>query len=110
MLESARAYVLGQYPLNFETAADWAAALGEIELFGLGPEYIDHYGPALRNVTLADTRRVVDEAFPTPDSLALVLIGDAAKIRDQVKRYGPITDLSLTEPSFQSAPRTRAAA
>src|SRR6185437_10863864 len=23
MLESARAYVLGQYPLNFETAADW---------------------------------------------------------------------------------------
>src|SRR6185312_6090417 len=38
MLESARAYVLGQYPLNFETAGDWAAALGEIELYGLGPE------------------------------------------------------------------------
>ena len=30
MLDSARAYVLGQYPLNFETAADWAVALGEI--------------------------------------------------------------------------------
>ena len=51
MLESARAYVLGQYPLNFETAADWAAALGEIELYGLGPEYIDDYGTALRKVS-----------------------------------------------------------
>jgi predicted Zn-dependent peptidase len=110
MLESARAYVLGQYPLNFETAADWAAALGEVELFGLGPEYIDSYGPALRKVTLADTRHVVEDAFPTPDALGLVLIGDAAKIRDQVRRYGPITEMSLTEPSFEPAHRARAAA
>ena len=110
MLESARAYVLGQYPLNFETAADWAAALGEIELFGLGREYIDNYGPALRNVTVADTRRVVQEAFPTADSVAVVLIGDAAKIRDQARRYGPITDMSLTQPAFEPARRTLAAA
>lgn len=110
MLESARAYVLGQYPLNFETAADWAAALGEIELFGLGPEYIDNYGPALRKVTLADTRHVVEDAFPTPDSLAIVLIGDAAKIRDQVRRYGPITHMALTQPAFEPTDRTLAAA
>jgi zinc protease len=110
MLESARAYVLGQYPLNFETAADWAAALGEIELFGLGPEYIDNYGPTLRNVTPADTRRAVEECFPTPDSVAIVLIGDAAKIRDQVRRYGPITDMALTQPTFEPAHRTLAAA
>jgi predicted Zn-dependent peptidase len=104
MLESARAYVLGQYPLNFETAADWAVALGEIELYGLGAEYIDSYGTALRNVTLQDTRRVIDEAFPTIDSLSVVLVGDAAKIRDQVKGYGAITDMTLTEPSFEPAP------
>jgi zinc protease len=110
MLESARAYVLGQYPLNFETAADWAAALGEIELFGLGPEYVDNYGPALRKVTLADTQHVVEDAFPTPDSVAIVLIGDAAKIRDQVRCYGPITDMSLTQPAFEPAGRTLAAA
>ena len=110
MLESARAYVLGQYPLNFETAADWAAALGEIELYGLGPEYIDNYGTALRKVELQDTRRVIDEAFPTLDSLVLVLIGDAAKIRDQVKVYGTITDMTLTQPSFEPDPRALAAA
>lgn len=100
MLESARAYVLGQYPLNFETAADWAAALGEVELYGLGPEYIDNYGPALREVTLRDTRQVIDEAFPAADALAIVLIGDAAKIREQVRHYGAITAMDLTQPAF----------
>jgi zinc protease len=103
MLESARAYVLGQYPLNFETASDWAAALGEIELFGLGSEYIDLYGPALRNVTLPDARCVIDEAFPTPDSLAIVLVGDAEKIRKRVAGYGPITEMTLTQPTFARA-------
>ena len=100
MLESARAYVLGQYPLNFETAADWAAALGEIELYGLGREYIDQYGPALRQVTLQDTRQVIDEAFPSPDALAIVLVADAAKIRGQIADYGSITDMTLLEPAF----------
>jgi predicted Zn-dependent peptidase len=103
MLESARAYVLGQYPLNFETAADWAVALGEIELYELGPEYIDNYGPALRNVTLRDTRQVIDDAFPSPDALAIVVVGDAAKIRDQVAGYGAITDMTLTQPAFDPA-------
>ncbi len=103
MLESARAYVLGQYPLNFETAADWAAALGEIELFGLGPEYIDQYGPALREVTLADTRQVIDEAFPSPDALAVVVVGDAARIRGQVADFGAITEMTLTQPAFAPA-------
>ena len=103
MLESARAYVLGQYPLNFETAADWAAALGEIELYGLGPEYIDNYGPALRSVTLQDTHQVIDEAFPAPEALAIVLVGDAAKIREQVAGYGAITDMTLMQPAFGPA-------
>jgi len=103
MLESARAYVLGQYPLNFETAADWAVALGDTELYGLGPEYIDQYGPALREVTLVDTRRVIDEAFPSPEALAIVLVGDAARIRRQAESYGAMTEMALTQPAFAPA-------
>jgi len=102
MLESARAYVLGQYPLEFETAADWAAAMGEIELYGVGPAYIDNYGAELRRVSVRDARVVIDQAFPSADSLAIVLIGDAAKIREQVSGYGPITEIPLTDPAFDS--------
>jgi zinc protease len=103
MLDSAREYVLGQYPLSFETAADWASALGEIELYRLGQDYIDNYAPALRKVNLQHAHAVIDQAFPSADSLAIVLIGDAAKIRDQVKGYGPITEMALIHPAFDAA-------
>ena len=100
MLDSARAYLLGQYPLDFETAMDWTIALGEIELYGLGAGYIEDYDAQLRNVTLPQMQAVIDTAFPAPDSLAIVLIGDAAELRKQVGRYGPIAQMSLTHPDF----------
>jgi hypothetical protein len=43
---------------------------------------------------------VIDTAFPAPDSLAIVLIGDAAELRKQVGRYGPIAQMSLTHSDF----------
>jgi predicted Zn-dependent peptidase len=103
MLDSARAYLLGQFPLAFETAADWAVALADLELYGLGPEDIDGYGAALGNVTLRDAWAVIDEAFPSPQSVAIVLVGDAGRIRGQVGEYGPVTEMELTLPTFDAA-------
>jgi predicted Zn-dependent peptidase len=102
MLDSARAYVLGQYPLDFETAMDWTVALGEIELYGLGPGYIEDYGTQLQNVTLSQMQAVIDSVFPGPEEVAVVLIGDAAALRDEVGRYGPVTEMSLTHPEFHT--------
>jgi predicted Zn-dependent peptidase len=106
MLDSARAYVLGQYPLDFETAMDWTVAMGEIELYGLGAGYIEDYGTQLQNVTLPQMQAVIDTAFPPPHAVAIVLIGDAAKLRDQVGRYGPITAMPLTQPDFDGDARS----
>ena len=103
MLDSARAYLLGQFPMEFETAADWVAALGELELYRLPADYINGYASALRHVTAKDSRTVIEQAFPTADSLAIVLIGDAARIREQVKDYGPVTEAALTRPAFDTA-------
>jgi len=107
MLDSARAYVLGQYPLDFETAMDWTVALGEIELYGLGTGYIEDYSKQLQSVTLPQMQAVIDTAFPAPDAVAIVLIGDAAELRDQVGRYGPITHMPLTQPDFDFGGGTR---
>jgi len=100
MLDSARAYLLGQYPLDFETSMDWTVALGEIELYGLGAGYIEEYSAQLQQVTLPQIRGVIDTAFPAPDDVAIVLIGDAAELREQVARYGPVTEMPLTHPDF----------
>jgi zinc protease len=100
LLESTRAYALGQYPLAFETAADWAAAFAELEVYGLAPEYIDGYEAALRAVTLDDAHRVIDEAFPDPTRTSLVLIADATRVRAALAPYGPIAEMPLGRPSF----------
>jgi predicted Zn-dependent peptidase len=107
MLDSARAYVMGQYPLGFETAADWAGALAELEFYGLGSAYIDDYDAMLRAVSLDDARQVIDEAYPHPDDLTIVLVGDAKKIRRVARRYGPVTVMSITQPEFVPGPHAR---
>ena len=103
MLESARAYVLGQFPLQFETAAHWAAALSDLEFYGLGKDYIEGYSPALAKVDLGEAAAVTADAFPRPADLAIVLIGDAAKIREVAARYGQVTEMKLTDPDFTPA-------
>ena len=104
MLESARAYVLGQYPLQYETAAHWASALADLEFYGLGKDYIEGYGPALAKVDLAETAAVTADAFPRPTDLVVVLIGDAAKIREIAQKYGAVTEMKLSDPDF-AAPK-----
>jgi predicted Zn-dependent peptidase len=103
MLESARAYVLGQYPLQYETAAHWAGALADLEFYGLGKDYIEGYLPAVAKVDLAEAAAVTADAFPRPGDLAIVLIGDAAKIRDAAARLGPVTEMKITAPDFSPA-------
>jgi predicted Zn-dependent peptidase len=103
MLESARAYVLGQFPLQFETAAHWAGALADLEFYRLGKDYIEGYGPALAQVDLAEAEAVTTDAFPPSANLVFVLIGDAAKIRDAAAKYGPVTEMKLSHPDFSPA-------
>jgi predicted Zn-dependent peptidase len=84
---------------------DWTVALGEIELYGLGAGYIEDYGAQLRSVTLPQMQAVIETAFPPPDEVAIVLIGDAAELREQVGRYGPITQMPLTHSDFDGDAR-----
>lgn len=102
MLESARSYVLGQYPLQLETPAHWASALSDLEFYKLGKEYIESYGPSLAKVDLAETAAVTADAFPGPTDLVVVLIGDAAKIREAAQKYGAVTEMKLADPDFSA--------
>ena len=105
MLDSARAYVLGQFPLNFETAANWATTLGDLEFYGLGRDYIEGYPSALAKVDLAETAAVIADAYPRPKDLVIVLIGDAAKIRELAAKYGAVTEMKISDPDFAPAAR-----
>ncbi len=103
-LESAKSYVLGQYPLGLETASQWAYQLATLEFYGLDRSYIDDYGTALSAVKLDDAKRVVTEVIPPSQRLMLVVIGKADAIREELRKYGPLTEMKLSDPEFQAQP------
>jgi zinc protease len=100
-LTSGKSYVLGQYPLAFETASQWAYQLAMLEFYGLERSYIDNYGKALASVSESDAKRVVDEVIPASDNVVLVVIGKAEAIRDSLRKYGPLTEMKLADPDFR---------
>ena len=105
-INSARNYLLGQYPLAFETPADWAIALGDLDLYGLPESYIGQFGTDLVKVDAAAIRAVINTAFPSPEDLDIVLIGDASQIGDVAEKLGTVTKVSLSAPEFTPAHAT----
>ncbi|HEY4368094.1 MAG TPA: pitrilysin family protein [Steroidobacteraceae bacterium] len=100
MLASGKAYVQGQFPLALETSGQWAGTLADLEFYGLDRSYIDGYGAALAGVTEQNVRSIIDEQFPTSDHLTLVVIGKASAIRDGLRKYGPVTEMRLSDGWF----------
>jgi zinc protease len=99
-LDSARSYVLGQFPLDLETDAQLAARLAEIAFYGLDRDDVDGYGSRVGAVTEADVKAEIARLLPAPEDLAFVFIGDAEQVRDVVARYGPVTEMSIEDPTF----------
>lgn len=99
-LASAQNYILGSFPTRLETARQLAAQFARLELYGLDEAYINDYATMIGDVTLESIGPVIDDVYPTDDQLVFVLLGDAAKIRDSVSRYGAMSELSITDPVF----------
>lgn len=100
-LASARAYVLGQFPPRLETNGALAAQLTELAFHDLGREWIDEYAERAGDVTIEDARRVIDSVYPRRENLVFVLIGKADEIRDVAAKYGPVTEMKITDRHFR---------
>jgi len=106
-LDSAKQYVLGQYPLDLETAEQLAGQVAIVEFYGVGRSYIDDFAKDIQAVDLQHVRGVIDEVYPKAADLVFVLIGNAAAIREQVAKYGPVTEMSISTPEFRPPGQVR---
>jgi predicted Zn-dependent peptidase len=104
MLASARNFILGQFPTALETAAQLGNQLAVLETFGLDVTYINDYDEALMSAETGLVTTVIDSVYPTSDNLVFVLLGDAELIREQVGKYGPVTEMPITAPQFRPQP------
>ncbi|MBI1772815.1 MAG: insulinase family protein, partial [Burkholderiales bacterium] len=98
-LESAKAYVKGQFPPRFETNQQLAGLLGEMFVAKVGREQIDHFMRDVDGLNVEKAKQLVDKHFPR-DKLQMVLIGKAESIRGTAANYGEVTELDITANGF----------
>ena len=103
-LDSAKQYMLGQFPASLETGGQLAARFADLMLYDLGPEDVNGYVDRVAAVDVTATKAAIATAFPQSKNLAIVLIGDAAQIRGVAKKYGALTEMKLTDPTFRTRP------
>jgi len=99
-IDSAKKYMLGQFPTTLETSGQLAGKLTDLMLYDLGPDDVDSFASRVAAVDATVARTTIDKSFPKSADLAIVLIGDAAKIRDVARHYGPLTEMKLSDPTF----------
>ena len=99
-IASARNYLLGQFPTSIETNGQLANRLADMVFFGLDRRDVDEYAARVRAVDESAVKATIARDVTTSGDLAMVVIGDAGEIRDAVAKYGPVTEMKITDPTF----------
>ena len=86
-LDTARDYLVGVFPLRFETPGAIAGALAGLVVQRLPDDELERYRPAVAAVT-ADEARAAAEAHIHPDRTAVVVVGDAARVEEELRATG----------------------
>jgi zinc protease len=95
-LSLATSYLGGVFPIRYETTAAIAAALATLTIYGLPADWYDTYRDRIAAVTIEDVLKAA-RTYVRPDELQIVIVGDAAAIREPVEALG-FGPLEVTEP------------
>ncbi len=80
----AKNYVALGFPAEFQSASAIAAKLGDLVTYGLPDEYLNNYIGRVMQVTRADVQRVAKK-YIDPDRVAIIVVGDRAKVESGVR-------------------------
>lgn len=98
-LISAKNYVKGQFPPDYETAGSLASFLTQKYIYGLDDSIINNFENEVNELTVEKTNELIKKYFPK-DNLQFVLIGKADEIRNVVVKYGKVTEKNISEDSY----------
>ena len=73
-LDNAKNYLIGSYPLRFDTNAKIATQLLGLKMDGFGPEYVENRNGMIAAVTLDDMKRVAKKLLET-QNLIVTIVG-----------------------------------
>ena len=98
-LRAARDYLVGVFPLRFETPGPVAGSLAGLFVHGLPDDELEHYRDSIEAVTAADVLRVARDHI-RPEAAAVVLVGDHEQFGAALDAagIGPVEVLRDAEP------------
>jgi zinc protease len=96
-LRDVKDFLVGVFPLRFETTAGIASAIEPLAVYALPDDYWQTYRERIEAVTPDDARRAAVELI-RPDELVILLTGDAARLREDLAGggFGPLEELNVS--------------
>lgn len=77
-LKAAKDYLIGSFPLRFDTNRRLAGFFAQVEFFELGSDYPDRYPELIRQIRREDIQRVAVR-YLRPEKLIVVVVADQEK-------------------------------
>lgn len=95
-LDSAKAYVKGQFPPNYETSSQLANLLARMFVYQFDEKFINTFSAQVNQLDEKRAKQIVAKYFPK-ENLQFVIIGKAEAIRDKVKKYGTLSETNIKQ-------------
>ncbi len=94
----AKNYLALGYPSDFSTIGSIAGMLSDLTFYNLPDDYFNHYVQNVLALTKEDIQRVANK-YIDADNLAIIIVGDRAKIEKGIKalNVGKIKNLSIDD-------------
>jgi zinc protease len=90
-LENAERAIVAGFALSIERQAGVLGQMLQLREYGLPADYWDTYPTKVMAVTAGDVQRVARKYIPL-DNVQIVAVGEGTKIRDVLKKYGPVEE------------------
>jgi predicted Zn-dependent peptidase len=89
-LTGVKNFISGMYLLRLETQDGLATQLSNMKVLGLPNDYLETYTTKVRSVE-PDQILAAAKKYIAPGQAAIVVVGDASKIGDTLKKFGEVT-------------------
>ncbi len=74
-LQSAKKFLVGSFPLKFDRQSSIASFMLQVELYGLGLDYAEHYPKLIDAVTTQDVQQMAQK-YLHPDAILVVAVAN----------------------------------
>jgi len=95
-LDKAKKNLAGKYPLRIETPSGLAKEILAAEFYGLGDDYVRTYRQKVMSASLEEVNTAAGK-YVEADDLAIVVVGRAAEVSDDLSKLGPVDTIHYLE-------------